>query len=124
MMVLVDTSVWIRALAGKQPHRDNLDELLAAESVLGHEFVSGELLIGDSGGRARILAAYALFAQAPLVQHAEVTALVQARRLHGSGIGWIDAHLLASSMASSATLYTADVPLRRVAEKLGVAYSR
>jgi predicted nucleic acid-binding protein len=43
-MVLVDTSIWVRALSGQQPFRDRLDELLADECVIGHELVYGELL--------------------------------------------------------------------------------
>jgi predicted nucleic acid-binding protein len=123
-VVLVDTSVWVRALAGKQPYRDNLDKLLATESVLGHEFVYGELLIGDAGARAKTLASYALFMQAPTVAHAEVVSLVRARRLYGRGIGWVDVHLLASSMVTRSALYTADGPLQELAESLGVAYAQ
>jgi len=36
--------------------------------------------------------------QAPVVSHAEVVAFVHDRKLHGRGIGWIDAHLLASAL--------------------------
>ena len=120
----MDTSVWVRALSGKQPYRDHVDELLATESVLAHEFVFGELLVGDPGGRAKTLASYELFMQAPTVAHAEVSSLVRARRLHGRGIGWIDAHLLASVIISRSTLYTADSALHAIAEMLGVAYVR
>ena len=51
-MVLVDTSIWIRFLAGTEPYAGELDRLLADDEVLGHDFVYGELLIGDRGGRA------------------------------------------------------------------------
>jgi predicted nucleic acid-binding protein len=51
-----------------------------------------------------------------------VVALVRARRLFGRGIGWIDAHLLASSLVSGARLYTADAPLAGVARDLAIAY--
>lgn len=124
MMVLVDTSVWVRALSAKQPYRDKLDELLATESVLAHEFIYGELLVGDAGGRAKTLSSYAHFTRAPTVPHAEVASLVRTRRLFGRGIGWIDAHLLASSLVSGASLYTSDGPLHELAEILGIAYDR
>jgi hypothetical protein len=114
---------WVRALAGKQPYRDNVDELLATESVLAHEFVYGELLTGDAGARAKTLINYALLIYAPTVPHAEVADLVRARRLYGRGIGWIDAHLLASSLVSRSALYTADGPLHDLAAALGFAYS-
>ena len=57
-MVLVDTSVWIRFLAGPGPFAEELDRLLDHDLVLSHELVSGELLIGDSGGRTKFLREY------------------------------------------------------------------
>src|SRR3954469_1133796 len=51
LMVLVDTSVWIRFLAGRTPFATALDALLDQGEVLAHELVYGELLIGDRGGR-------------------------------------------------------------------------
>jgi predicted nucleic acid-binding protein len=47
--------------------------------------------------------------------------LIEHRRLAGSGIGWVDAHLLASALLSGARLWTLDRPLARVAQRLGVA---
>ena len=56
-MVLVDTSVWIHSLANRAPFVNELDRLLSLDEVVGHEFVYGELLIGDRGGRKKLLAA-------------------------------------------------------------------
>jgi predicted nucleic acid-binding protein len=120
-MVLVDTSVWIRALSGAKAYRSELDELLSKDEVLGHDFVYGELLVGDRGGRKDLLAAYAQMHWANVVPHREVTLLVKDRKLHGQGIGWVDAHLLASSLVHDAALWTADEALLAVAKALGVA---
>jgi predicted nucleic acid-binding protein len=95
MMVLVDTSVWIRFLSNRAPHARELDALLSRDEVSGHEFVYGELLIGDQGGRKPLLANYEQMHQAPRIPHADVVDFVRARRLNGVGIGWIDTHLLA-----------------------------
>jgi predicted nucleic acid-binding protein len=43
-MVLVDTSVWIRFLSGREPFASGLDELLSRDDVAGHELVFGELV--------------------------------------------------------------------------------
>jgi len=51
MTVLVDTSVWIRFLANREPYAAELDRLLERDEVVGHELIFGELLIGDRGGR-------------------------------------------------------------------------
>ena len=119
-MVLVDTSVWIRFLSNRAPFARQLDELLGRGEVCGHDFVYGELLIGDKGGRKQLLADYALMHQAPVVAHREVVEFARERRLHGRGIGWIDTHLLASALVSHTTLWTADPRLGDVARELGI----
>jgi predicted nucleic acid-binding protein len=121
-MVLVDTSVWIRFLANKAPYASGLDALLDRGEVIGHDFVFGELLIGDKGGRATLLDAYRLMHQVAVVPHREVVTFVNARRLHGRGIGWIDVHLLASALVADVRLWTADPRLATVARELGVAF--
>jgi predicted nucleic acid-binding protein len=121
-MVLVDTVVWIRFLANRAPYAAELDRLLEREEVVGHELVHGELLIGDVGGRAELLDAYARLRQAPVVRHTEVVELVRARELAGRGIGWIDAHLLAAALVGGVALWTVDARLQASAVALGVAH--
>jgi predicted nucleic acid-binding protein len=120
--VLVDTSVWIRFLANRAPYAAELEGLLSRDEVSGHDSVYGELLIGDRGGRKVLLANFERMDQAPLVPHAEVIAFVRDRKLNGRGIGWIDAHLLASALVGRLKLWTADSPLTTVATELGIAY--
>ncbi|MGE3277531.1 MAG: type II toxin-antitoxin system VapC family toxin [Vicinamibacterales bacterium] len=121
-MVLVDTSVWIRFLSNQSPYASKLADLLEREEVSGHEMVFGELLVGDRGGRAALLGSYALMHQSPVVAHGEVVAFVRHRRLHGRGIGWIDAHLLASALVGHVQLWTADARLAAVAREMDVGY--
>ena len=121
-MVLVDTSVWIRFLSNRAPYSAGLERLLSDDEVSGHHLVYGELLIGDHGGRAHLLASYDRMHKAPPVPHQEVVAFVRARQLHGRGIGWIDAHLLASALVGQLRLWTSDLRLAGVAEQLGVGY--
>src|SRR5260370_38154498 len=95
-MVLVDTSVWIRFLANRAPYAAALDALLSRDEVVGHEFVYGELLIGDRNTRKKLLAMYEQIRQASMVPHRDVVAFVSARDLRGRGGGWINITLLAS----------------------------
>ncbi len=122
MSVLVDTSVWIRFLSDQAPFAAELDRLLTDDAVAGHEFVYGELLAGDRGGRQTLLSSYERMEQIPPVPHSEVVAFVRARKIHGRGIGWIDAHLLASALVGGVRLWTADGPLETMAHELGIAY--
>jgi len=121
-MVLVDTSVWIRFLANRAPYAIELDRLLGLDEVTGHELVYGELLIGDRGGRGKLLAAYEHMHQASVVPHPDVVAFVRHRNLHGRGVGWIDIHLLASAIVGRLQLWTADPRFAAVARDLGIAY--
>ena len=122
MIVLVDTSVWIRFLSNRAPYAAELDDLLCRDEVSGHEFVYGELLIGDRGGRKQVLTDYAQMHQAPVVPHTDVIAFVRERRLQGRGVGWIDAHLLASALVGRLKLWTSDPRLTTLAKELGIAY--
>jgi predicted nucleic acid-binding protein len=122
-MVLVDTSVWIRFLAGREPFASTLSGLLCDDDVAGHEFVYGELLIGDRGGRGRLLALYAQMDHVRTVSHAEVVEFVRHRNLQGLGVGWIDLHLLASAVVARCQLWTADPRFAALASRLGVAYA-
>ncbi|MCC6365512.1 MAG: hypothetical protein IT165_18520 [Bryobacterales bacterium] len=121
-MVLVDTSVWIRFLANRAPYAEQLDRLLDRDEAAGHELIYGDVLIADPGGRGGLLRFYGLMQRAPAVPHADVVGFVRAHRLHGRGIGWIDAHLPASALVASAPLWTADERLARLAGELGVEY--
>ena len=122
-MVLVDTSVWIRSLANRPPYVAELDRLVGLDEVTGHELVYGELLIGDRGGRRKLLAAYERMHQAAMVPHRDVVEFVRDRDLDGRGVGWIDIHLLASAIVERLQLWTADPRLSAVANEFGVAYT-
>ena len=122
-MVLVDTSVWIRFLSNRSPYAAELERLLGLDEVVGHELIYGELLIGDTGGRMKLLADYERMQQAGVVPHREVVMFVRERKLHGRGTGWIDIHLLASAVVGRFQLWTADVPLATAAAELNVAYN-
>ncbi|MCC6587350.1 MAG: PIN domain-containing protein [Bryobacterales bacterium] len=121
-MVLVDTSVWIRFLANRAPYSAELDSLLDHNEVAAHDLVYGELLIGDLGGRHALLSSYELLYRIPTLPHPELVGFVRDHRLNGRGLGWVDAHLLASALTSNTAFWTADRRLAIVADKLGIGY--
>jgi predicted nucleic acid-binding protein len=118
-MILVDTSIWIGHL---RKGNDLLSSVLDRTEVLTHEFVIGELACGSMRNRREILELLESLPRAATAAYAEVMHLMQSRHLHGRGIGWIDAHLLASAIMSHAFLWTADRNLRGVAESLEIAH--
>ena len=89
-------------------------------TVLVHPFVIGELVLGGLSAREEGL--FARLPPAAVVPHEEVLAFVRRRRLARRGIGWVDAHLLASALASGGALWSVDGDLSGAAADLGVHY--
>ena len=117
-MILVDTSVWIDHLRAADPE---LTGLLLEEQVLCHPFVVGELACGALKRRSEILALLRSLPHAPVVDQEEVLMFIEAHALMGSGLGWIDAHLLSSVYLGGDRLRTKDQRLAGAARRLGVA---
>ena len=117
-MILVDTSVWIEHL---RAGNDRLKTLLFDQQVLCHPVVIGELACGMLQKRGEILTMLKALPEAHLVEHEEVMSFLDARRLYGHGIGWVDAHLLASTLLTRCAIWTLDKPLRRAAAALNVS---
>lgn len=114
-MILVDTSVWIDHLKrGNQ----RLRSLLQDDQVLCHPFVIGELACGNLHNRSEILHLLEALPGARLADHAEVLHLINSHRLYGQGLGWIDAHLLASAMLTGCELWTLDLRLHALAARV------
>lgn len=119
--MLVDTSIWVDHL-----RRGNaaLVRKLSAGEVWCHAFVIGELACGTLRRRDEVLSLLAALPRAPIAEHREVLAFVDAHALMGlmgRGIGWIDAHLLASATLGRLPLWTADKRLASAANRLGVS---
>jgi predicted nucleic acid-binding protein len=118
-VILVDTSVWIDHLrAGNAV----LERLLDRGGVLAHPFVVGELALGNLRQRDIVLGALRQLPRAVVASDEEVLGFIAASRLFGRGIGYVDAHLLASArLTPNGTLWTRDRRLRVVAAQLDLA---
>jgi hypothetical protein len=120
-MVLVDTSIWVDHFRHAEPR---LQELLNLGQAATHPFVIGELACGNLRNRAPILDLLRALPSAKVATDDEVLELLDANALYGKGLGWIDAHLLASALLSHVPLWTKDRRLAAIAKTLGVAEKR
>ncbi len=118
-MILVDTSIWVDHF---RTGCEELVSLLERVEVVTHPFVIGELSCGNLKNRKAIIELLAELPRVTIAEHEEVLELIESRKLMGNGIGWMDAHLLASSLISGTPLWTADKKLRSVSAALGVLY--
>ena len=118
-MILVDTSVWVDHLRKGEPV---LARLLEAGRVLAHPFIIGELALGSLRNRSTVIGALRNLGAATAASNEEVLAFIETQRLAGLGIGYIDAHLLASTRLTPGTsFWTRDRRLHAVAERLSLA---
>lgn len=121
-MILVDTSVWVDHLRRGDVA---LQQALEHGEVLTHPWVLGELALGGVTVRGPAFALLSKLPAAATATTGEVLILIEQRELAGRGIGYVDAHLLASALVTpGATLWTRDRRLRDAAAELSVAAPR
>lgn len=119
-MILVDTSVWVDHLRSSEPR---LVKLLNRGEVLVHPFVIGELACGNLQNRQEILLYLYKMPKPPIASESETLTMIENYQLMGRGIGYIDAHLLASVLLGNGSrLWTRDKRLSAIVQELSLAY--
>lgn len=118
-MILADTSIWIDHFRGGDAP---LTDIIARDMLLMHPAIIGELALGSLGNRLAVLGFLAAQRQITAASHDEVLGFIEHHALYSMGIGYTDAHLLASViLAPGAALYTRDRRLKAAAEKAGAS---
>jgi predicted nucleic acid-binding protein len=115
MTILVDTSVWINHFRKNSP---TLQRLLDNDLVLCHPLVIGEIACGNMKHRSEVLESLAMLPTTLTLDYQELLTFIETHRLFGQGLGWIDIHLLASTLLQQVTLWTLNQSLRNAARKL------
>jgi predicted nucleic acid-binding protein len=85
-----------------------------------HPWVIGELACGNLRKRSQVLELLQGLPAVTVASDAEVLLLIERDRLMGRGIGYVDAHLLASARLSHCRLWTQDRRLAAVALEQGL----
>jgi predicted nucleic acid-binding protein len=120
-VILVDTSIWVDHLRHGDPA---LVALLQSDRVMVHPFVIGEIALGSLKKRDMIIASLQDLPQAIVVTDKEALHFIESHSLSGSGIGYVDLHLLASTrLDKGSSLWTRDKRLLEVAQRLKMATS-
>jgi predicted nucleic acid-binding protein len=116
-LILVDTSVWVDHL---RRSNEKLAALLEEGHVVCHPFVIGELVLGNLKRGSEVPDLLGELPSIDLAEHDEVVVFVVAHALEGSGIGWVDVHLLCSAALSGAKVWTLDRRLHAIAVSHGL----
>ncbi|MBB3565825.1 hypothetical protein FHX06_007198 [Rhizobium sp. BK512] len=118
-MILADTSIWIDHFR----HADaELRKIIEDDRLLCHSAVIGELALGSFRERTGVIAFLAAQREAFVATHEEVMMMIDRHAIFSMGIGYTDAHLLASVLLDKrAALWTRDKRLRAAAKKAGAS---
>ncbi len=118
-MVLADTSIWVSHLRDKNPPHK---ALLMEGQIMCHPFVIGDLACGNLDNREEILSLLEALPAATKANHEEILRFIETNRLMGMDLDYVDVHLLASALLSTALLWTKNRSLREAADQLNIAF--
>lgn len=118
-LILVDTSIWVDHLNRGDAE---MNALLRARRCLMHEMVLGEIALGNLPNWSAKIAWLQDLPRARAVGHDEYLSNVNRLNLQGSGLGFVDAHLLAWAVEKPGRrLWSRDRRLHERAVAVGVA---
>ena len=119
-MILVDSSIWIEFFR-KDSYRAELETLLYSRQLATHSYLVAEIALGQLAMRQQTLEGFDSLPTLPTVSVDDVRHMIEARSIYGKGIGFVDANLLASCLATpGAKLWTLDKRLGGLAGSLGI----
>jgi len=118
-LILIDSSVWIDHFRQALPA---LSLYLVEGRTLQHQMVTAEIALGSISHREQVIAQFLRLEQATIVEEATFLKRVDEWGLAGTGIGFVDTHLLCSAAESEAVIWTRDRRLAVQAERLGLRF--
>ena len=99
-----------------------LDGLLQEDRVVTHPFVIGELALGSIRSGDKVVANLLQLPSISAVDQNELLVFIEVKKLSGTGIGFLDASLLASAAVAQVQFWTSDRNAAAIALRLGVAF--
>lgn len=116
-MILADTSIWIDHFR----HGDaELRRIIEDDRLLCHPVMIGGLALGSLRNRADVMVFLKAHWEAFIATHDEIMLMIDRHSIFRMGIGYSDAHLLASVLLDPrSTLWTKDKRLTIAAQKAG-----
>jgi predicted nucleic acid-binding protein len=112
---LVDTSVWVSHFS--KPDRRVIACLESRDLVI-HSAILGEIAAGSLKNRVKILGDLKMIPRIPEIPADEIFEFIEAQKLFGQGLSWVDLQILASALSSRSTLITDDKRLKKTWEVL------
>jgi predicted nucleic acid-binding protein len=119
-MVLANTSVWVSHL---RHGNSKLQELLEARKVVSHPFIVGELACGNISNRVEIISLMQSLPMLDVVENEELLLFIEHKKMMGTGLGFVDVHLMAAAVLAAIPLWTQDKKLKQACSQLNIDYA-
>ena len=119
-MLIVDTSVWVDHF--RRPNK-RLATLISDGGIMLHPYVFGELALGGFPTHGPVADEMMELARPPVASATEVLAFIAWAELAGTGIGYVDTHLLVSArLLGTGRVLTSDKRLQAQAHRLNLGH--
>ena len=119
-MILVDTSIWIDHFAKADPV---LALLISDNKIVQHPYVSGEILVGNPHRRDALSLFLRMMPRIEPVTEEEFHSFLDESELFGSGLGFVDIHLIAAATAIPDTvIWTRDRRMLEQIQRFNMSY--
>ena len=119
-MVIIDTSVWVEFLKGKQPFFDKITALLEENQVYALECIFAELMQGALNSRERDVI-YDYWKNLPKsdVKNMFIKAGIESgkNKWTSKGVGLIDSVIIVSARETLSRIWTLDSKLRNILKR-------
>ena len=119
-MILADTSIWIKFLSHEN---STMKSLLETEKIVMHPFVQVEISLGSLKNRNELMRMMDRMPHTDVVDNNLVKQYIENNKLYNTGIGFVDASIIASCVLNSHRLWTLDKALIKQAAKCKILYS-
>ncbi len=118
-MILIDTSVWVDHFRSENRI---LTTLLMQGAIVMHEFVVGELAVGNFRNRKSMLNLLDSIPKLSKLTHDEFIYFLEKNSIYGKGVGFVDIHLLGSTKLAGVKIWTLDKRLLELAKNQNLDY--
>ena len=119
-MIVIDANIWIDHIRHANPH---LGDLLKADRANIHPYTIGEVGLGSLARRSEVIEQLGQIPGTPIAEHQEVMAFIGLNGLAGTGVGYVDCHLLTTALLQGGSVWTNDKRLAAHARRLAIEYT-
>ncbi len=121
--ILIDTNIWIQHFKTKQ---ESIIKILHNEEIVSHPLILGELHLGvynNPSERQKVIELLNQLECLNFETNSLIYEFINSQKLYGKKIGFIDSHLLYSTIKNKVKLWTMDKNLLLLARQMNCSWT-